>query len=225
MKRLLGKTRVYQALSFAYDEYAKRRHTPSDPALFRHVGAHSEIHGNVYTSFPGRIWVGEWSTVMGQVYIHAMGGVHIGNYVGIGYATVILTFNHRYRNARSIPFDDGVFLQPVIIRDFAWVGWNSTVLPGVEIGEGAIVSMGSVVTKNVPPLAIVQGNPAEIIGYRSRDHFEACKAEGRVNPHRVIEAFGKFDEIIPMMTRKRYEKELRDIGLIPEDEPPSANEG
>jgi acetyltransferase-like isoleucine patch superfamily enzyme len=58
---------------------------------------------------------------------------------------------------------DGVLSAPVVIRDKAWIGFNSILLKGVTIGEGAIVGAGSVVTKNVPPWTIVAGNPARII--------------------------------------------------------------
>jgi serine acetyltransferase len=87
-------------------------------------------------------------------------------------------------------------------------------MPGVEVGEGAIISMGSVVFEDVPPRAIVLGNPAKIIGYRGEEHFNQCKAEGRVNSHRIFETFGSVEEKIQIMTRKKYLKELIDLGLI-----------
>lgn len=51
----------------------------------------------------------------------------------------------------------------MVIGPRVWVGANSTIVPGVRIGEGAIVAAGSVVTKDVPPHSIVAGNPAKII--------------------------------------------------------------
>jgi len=56
-------------------------------------------------------------------------------------------------------------LAPAIIKAGAVIGANSTILPGITIGEKALVKPGSVVTRSVPPLAIVEGNPAIIIGY------------------------------------------------------------
>ena len=52
---------------------------------------------------------------------------------------------------------------PFVIEDNVWIGINSTILPGVRIGYGAIVGAGSVVTKDVPAMTIVAGNPARII--------------------------------------------------------------
>ena len=51
----------------------------------------------------------------------------------------------------------------IVIKDKAWIGFNSIILKGVTIGEGAIVAAGSVVTKNVPPYTVVGGNPAVFV--------------------------------------------------------------
>ena len=58
---------------------------------------------------------------------------------------------------------DNVIMKPVVIEDRSWVGLNSIILKGIRIGEGAVVSAGSVVTKNVPPYTVVGGNPAKIL--------------------------------------------------------------
>ena len=55
----------------------------------------------------------------------------------------------------------------MIIEDYVWLASRVTVLPGVHNGRGAVVASGAVVTKDVPPLAIVAGIPAKIIGYTS----------------------------------------------------------
>ena len=57
----------------------------------------------------------------------------------------------------------------VTIEDHVWIASRVTVLPGVKIGRGAVVASGAVVTRNIPPLAIVGGIPAKIIGYRKND--------------------------------------------------------
>lgn len=217
LKRILGRARWYQALSWAYDEMARRRAANPRPDQLRHLGENSVLHPRVFITHPGRVHIGDGSTIYNDTVIHSQGGLHVGDHVGIGYGVTILTFNHNYRNARALPYDDRFFLQPVIIRDLAWVGWNCCVLPGVEIGEGAIVGMGSVVTKNVEPLAIVQGNPATVVGRRSREHYDRCREAGLVHPHRVSEVYAEFDEVIPVMTRRRYARELRDLGLLDDE--------
>ena len=58
----------------------------------------------------------------------------------------------------------------IIIGNDVWVGANATILPSVsQIADGAVVGAGSVVTKRVPPFAIVAGNPAKIIKYRFKE--------------------------------------------------------
>jgi hypothetical protein len=69
--------------------------------------------------------------------------------------------------------------------------------------------MGSVITKNVPPLAIVMGNPATIIGQRSPEHFESCKSETRYSPQRGLD----MEEILPIIVKKRYPAELAEMGF------------
>ena len=54
---------------------------------------------------------------------------------------------------------------PIVIKDKVWIGFNSIIMKGVTIGEGAVVAAGSVVTKDVPDYAVVGGNPAELIKY------------------------------------------------------------
>ena len=54
---------------------------------------------------------------------------------------------------------------PIVIKDKAWIGFNSIIMKGVTIGEGAVVGAGSVVTKDVPDYAVVGGNPAKVIKY------------------------------------------------------------
>ncbi|KAJ1962321.1 hypothetical protein IWQ62_003569 [Dispira parvispora] len=53
--------------------------------------------------------------------------------------------------------------KPVTINDHVWVGGNSVIMPGVTIGEGAVVGAGSVVTKDVPPFTLALGNPARVV--------------------------------------------------------------
>lgn len=58
---------------------------------------------------------------------------------------------------------------PLMVEDEAWIGTHATILPGVTIGRGAVVAAGAVVTKSVPPMAIVAGVPAKVISYRAKE--------------------------------------------------------
>ena len=78
----------------------------------------------------------------------------------------------------AIPYDLTVIKKNIVIRDFVWIGNRALLVGPIEIGEGAIVAAGAVVTKDVPPYAIVGGNPAKIIKYRDIEHFEELKSKG-----------------------------------------------
>lgn len=55
------------------------------------------------------------------------------------------------------------YVAPIIVHKHAWIAINVTILPGVEIGEGSIVSAGSVVSKDIPPFTVAKGNPAKVV--------------------------------------------------------------
>lgn len=81
--------------------------------------------------------------------------IRIGRNCIIGYNTTILTHEYLIREYR---------LGDVVIGDEVMIGANCTILPGVEIGDGAVVAAGSVVHRDVPPRAFVGGNPLRQIG-------------------------------------------------------------
>lgn len=87
------------------------------------------------------------------------GGIEIGNDVLIGQQVVIATLNHDLcpdRRGSMTP-------KPVRIGNKVWIGAHATILPGVKIGDGAVVAAGAVVTKDVPPYTVVAGVPAKVI--------------------------------------------------------------
>ena len=95
------------------------------------------------------------------------GKVIIGNDVMMGPECIIYTQNHDFSRT-DIPMNKQGFSEekPVIIGDDVWIGGRVIILPGVNVGKGAIIGAGSVVTKDVPEYAIVAGNPATVKKYR-----------------------------------------------------------
>ena len=70
--------------------------------------------------------------------------------------------------------DDLSFKGDTVIENDVWIGYDATIMPGVHIGNGAIIASKSVVTKDVPDYAIVGGNPAQIIKYRFEEDVIAA---------------------------------------------------
>jgi len=92
----------------------------------------------------------------------AHGDISIGENTMIGPNVVILTVDHDYR-VEGIETHTAHKLSPVVIGRNVWVGANAVILPGITIGDGAIVAAGSVVTGDVGENSIVGGNPARFI--------------------------------------------------------------
>ena len=121
------------------------------------------------------------SHIKSDAFLECSGGISIGRNFHTGRNLTIFSTNHNYEFPDRIPYDDVQLLRPVIIADFVWCGANVTIAPGVHIGEGAIVAAGSVVVKDVPPCAVVGGNPATVLKYRDMAHFRRIKAAGLFN--------------------------------------------
>jgi len=140
------------------------------------IGAHSIIHGELLLfAHGGKISMGEWCYVGEGTRIWSAKQITIGNRVLISHDVNIfdnlthpISASQRHEQFRSIalsghPKKISLNEQSVHIQDDVWIGAGAHILKGVEIGEGAIVGAGSVVTKDVPDWTIVAGNPARII--------------------------------------------------------------
>ncbi len=97
-----------------------------------------------------------------------LGRVSIGNNVLMAPEVIIYTRNHNFSDRNKTILEQGTGAeQPVFIADDVWIGRRAMILPGVNIGEGAVIAAGAVVVKDVPPYAVVGGVPARVIKYRN----------------------------------------------------------
>lgn len=130
------------------------------------IGKRVVFYPNIWV-FTGRnLVLGDDVDLATGVLITTDGGVSIGDRTLVGYGTKILSSNHNVPKLPSHIFDSGHTKAPVVIGNDVWLGANCIILPGVTVGDGAIIAAGSVVTKAVPANVFVGGVPAKIIKER-----------------------------------------------------------
>lgn len=138
-----------------------------DPALIDAIGAYTFI-GNRVLLGPALKGVGRFCSIAQDAVLgpnqHDMALVSTSScFYTFDTADDFYTGN---RNAYSQQREAELNASAVILADDVWVGAKTIVLAGVHLGQGCVVGAGAVVTKNVPPYAIVVGNPARVIRYR-----------------------------------------------------------
>lgn len=112
-----------------------------------------------HTDFGKNITIGQRVFINMGCKFQDQGGITIGDDCLIGHNAVLATLNHSF-----LPEERGNMLPaPIVIRNNVWLGANVTILPGVTIGENAIVAAGAVVTRDVAANTIVGGIPAKLI--------------------------------------------------------------
>lgn len=99
-------------------------------------------------------------------YISGEGGLTIADDVLIGPHVRLLSAGHLIHGHHAAVARNPISHGPIRIGRGAWLGAGATVLEGRVIGDGAVVGAASVVTRDVPPFAVVVGNPARVVGYR-----------------------------------------------------------
>lgn len=131
-----------------------------------------QIFGAESLVFKGPAHIGRGTEIM------ADGGVTLGRNVVISFNCVLWSIDHRYEG-ETVPYDKARIKRPIVVEDNVWIGRNALIRGGVTIGEGAVVAMGSVVTRDVPPLTVVGGNPARVLRYRNVRRYLENQAASR----------------------------------------------
>lgn len=112
-----------------------------------------------YTDCGKNIKIGKNVFINACCRFQDQGGIEIGDGSLIGHNTTIATLNHDFNPDKRA----NLHPSPVKIGKKVWIGSDCTILPGVEIGDGAVIGAGSVVTKNVPASSVAVGSPARVI--------------------------------------------------------------
>lgn len=116
---------------------------------------------------PHLIEIEDHVTIGPKCLLDGRKGLHICSHVVIAYDAIIWTLNHDYNDTHFSTWGGGVRIGP-----YAWICSRSVILPGISIGEGAVVASGAVVTKDVPPYTVVGGVPAKVIGKREQKEYQ-----------------------------------------------------
>lgn len=125
---------------------------------------------------PRGLTIGNYTSVNKHTILDGRGKLTIGNNVDIAQDTMIWTAQHDYND------DYHKYIRtPVTICDYVWLGSRAMVLPGVNIGRGAVIAAGAVVTKDVDDLNVVGGVPAKAISVRKSRLLYSLHHDSRYN--------------------------------------------
>ena len=124
---------------------------------------------NCHTFIENDVEIGNNVTIKSGVYL--WDGIQIENNVFVG-PNVTFT-NDKYPQSKTYP----EIFQKTIIREFASIGAGAIILGGLEIGQFSLVGAGALVTKSIPPNAIVIGSPAKVVGFKNKDGSKMQKVE------------------------------------------------
>ena len=131
-----------------------------DPAARVHLGCYLWFFGPGHVRRVG-VRIGSNSWIGRDCVIDARGPLSVGDHVSIAPEVAVITTQHDLRST-----DFALESRGVAIGDHAWIGMRATILPGSQIGRGAVVAAGAVVAGTVEPLSIVAGIPARVVGHR-----------------------------------------------------------
>jgi acetyltransferase-like isoleucine patch superfamily enzyme len=136
------------------------------------IGQNSSVYMGAEVRHPAAVEIGD-NTIIGHgAILDGRHGIRIGNNVNFSTGVWIWTVQHDHNDPLF-----GDVGGPVVIEDNAWVSCRTVILPGVTIGEGAVVAAGAVVTKNVQPYTVVGGVPAKKLADRPRE-IRYCLGDG-----------------------------------------------
>ncbi len=122
------------------------------------IGSGVVIRGNVNVSFPWRLIIGDHVWIGEEVMILSLAAVEIGSNVCVSQRAFLCTGSHDHKRRT---FD--LVVRGITLRDGCWVAAQSFIGPGVEVGNGSVISAGSVVMSPVPAHVLVRGNPAHVV--------------------------------------------------------------
>ncbi len=163
-----GRSKLVEALWLVLDAVLVRSRVPGYAhrrlilrAFGARIGKRVLIKPGVRIKFPWRLAIGDDSWIGEEVWIDNLAPVQIGSNCCISQGVYICTGSHDWG---ALAFD--LIVKPVRIEDGAWIASRSIIGPGVSMGKGAVLSLGSVATSDLAPWGIYQGVPATLVKQR-----------------------------------------------------------
>lgn len=144
-----------------------------------HLGAAVEVRGPILFGNHAETRLADDVSINAGLRVRGNGRLTIGSHCHFGEDILILTENHNYESPACLPYDKQRHTKDVVIGDSVWICDRVVIVPGVSIGEGAVLAAGAVVTNDVPPLTIVGGSPAAVIRTRDAAKYAALKGAGK----------------------------------------------
>jgi acetyltransferase-like isoleucine patch superfamily enzyme len=134
--------------------------------IFKNIGKNFLIDYKTYFRYPKKISIGHNVSINRGCEFYASflvqeGYIKIGNDVTFSPHVKLFAIGHTYNN-----FGLEDFAAPITIGNNVWIGANSTILPGVKIGDGAIIGAGSLVLKDIPSGTVSFGVPTKVVKQR-----------------------------------------------------------
>lgn len=148
---------LLQRLVLHFDRWLQRQRAQALRRQFASCGDNVSVQWPVVINGADHLRVGSNVSINAFVHIWAQSGVSIGDSTLVGSHAAITSLTHATDSAR---YADSLVGKPVEIGRNVWIGTHAVVLPGVRIGDGAIIGAGAVVTRDVAAGAVVAGVPA-----------------------------------------------------------------
>lgn len=153
---------LHRADSALYQLNHSAPRTESQEKAWENLFAGNAPHGVGYMTplqidFPQQVSFGNNIFINHHLTMMSLGGITIADNVQIGPNVTMVTDNHDLRHHQILQ------CKPINLQENAWIGANALILPGVTIGENAVVAAGAVVTRDVPANVVVAGTPAKVI--------------------------------------------------------------
>ncbi|MCX7749013.1 MAG: acyltransferase [Clostridia bacterium] len=135
--------------------------------IFKRAGRNINIEHGAFFASGFDIEIGDNSGL--GLNCRITGPLKIGNDVMMGPDVMIFTQNHETSRLDIPMWKQTAPKKAVVIEDDVWIAARAIILPGITIHKGSIIASGAIVTKDVPPYAVVGGNPAKIIKFRNEN--------------------------------------------------------